>query len=92
MFSIVIRQSFTFSPAKLSIFTNLNFENSIVILISLAKNHDKLIFDYFLAPSWFFLPKIGKIVFFCDLSANTAIFGVRGGGFTFSPAKMSILN
>jgi len=33
--------------------TNLNFENSFVILISLAKSHKKLIFEYWLARPFF---------------------------------------
>ena len=42
-------------PCKLSIFTNLNFENSFIILIWLAKNQEQPIFEYLFVPSWVFL-------------------------------------
>ena len=78
MFSIVIRQSFTFSPAKLSIFKQSLFDNSLVILISLAKKHEKINYCVLISTKFFFYLKLEKRYFICDFSANTAIFGGKG--------------
>ena len=58
-------------PCKI---VNLNFENSFVTLIWLAKNQLKPNFKYWLAQSWgFFGLKLEKRIY-CDFTAKMAIF------------------
>ena len=65
MFSIFGRQRFTFPLPNCQFLTNLNFENSFVFLIILAKNHKKLTFEYWLAPSWVSLGlKLKNVIYF----------------------------
>ena len=84
-FSIFGKQCFTFALPNCQLLTNSYFENSCSILISLAQNHEKLIFEYWLAPSWFILElKLEKHIFFLWIFHNHGHFrGWRVGGFFF---------
>ena len=53
--------------------------NSFEILISLAQNHERLIFEYWLAPSWFFLDlKSEKHNFFVIFPQTRPFFWGKG--------------
>ena len=62
---------------------NLNFENSLVILISLAKNHGKLMFDIDMHQVVFFFLKLEKRDFFVIFTQTRSFLEDRGGGFFF---------
>ena len=64
--------------------TNLNFEISLLILISLAQNPEGLIFEHWLAPSWvFFNLKLENRNFLWFFRKHAHFWGGRGGGFFF---------